>query len=125
MIIDPYRFNSEDPELLRRVAFGFNSTDLSACATQYTSLEKDATEIENICGVGESGICEMVISYVNSDVQLQETIFVDTTLPSIFWTDILNWCYLNNYPGITYHAPTNTYIIDDPMQPTYLLISLA
>lgn len=119
MKIDPYKFGGAGPAIA--VAFGLYSTNFATVAAAYAGLNKDASYIENQCGVNTKVSFPIQIAYVNAGQSFGETIYVDTTNSTTFWADILNWLYSLNVYGITFDVGSNKWGVDQPS--TYIVFN--
>lgn len=98
------------------------STDIDELEANYPGDTQDSSTIETDFGVGAPGIQEVIITYGNTIEFLSESIFIDTTSSTTFWNDIIGWLFLNNFYDITYNAGTDTWLINDPSNSTYVEI---
>lgn len=123
-LINPYRLVTVIPPG-SPVAFGaIYSDDYTTVETAYPSLEKDATTIEGLAGVGTPGIVTIGVSYVNTGFGSKQILNADTTDAEVFWSDVLNYLYAQNLPGITYSPPVDKWFPDDTDLTTFIVLSL-
>lgn len=125
-MIVPFTKPSQDGSV-KYVKFfsGATHTNLNTLITEYNNVAStdDADAIEVLYSVPTIGMASVNITYGNSTVYLSETINVDTTSTTTFWTDINGWLLANNFYDIILVAGSpNKYQVTNLSNNTYILL---